>query len=130
MESYGGRIVQFEADNALARFDEPGSAVRGSIALNLAFDSANLITDEGLDVHVACGIDHGNCLAPTPHNLFGLAVNRASRLGEDLGDPGEILITEEALAQVPASCSIQTCPAEKGARDVRSAIHRVIYRPA
>lgn len=106
VENYGGSIVKFEADNADARFDSVGNAIQACIALNLALDSANILTPEELDVHVSCGIDHGECLVPGKSQMYGHPVIRASKLGEDLGLPGQILVTREAMELVPASLCI------------------------
>ena len=108
VENYGGSIVKFEADNADAMFDLPGRAIQASIALNLALDSANILTPEELDVHVSCGIDHGECLVPDKAHMYGNPVIRASKLGEDLGKPGQILVTNEAMKLVPISLGIES----------------------
>lgn len=100
IESYSGRVVRFEADNAFACFSEPGYAVRAAVALNLAMEAANLLTPDELDIYLSCGIDYGQCLIPDEHDFFGVPVNTASKLGEDLGEPGQILVTAEAMALV------------------------------
>lgn len=102
VENFGGSIVGFMADNVDARFDSPVDAIRACIALNLALDSANTTTPGECDVYVSCGIDHGKCLIPNKSQMFGNPVIRASKLGEDLGMPGQILVTKEAMEFVPA----------------------------
>lgn len=128
IESYGGTVVKFEADNAFACFDLPGNAIRAAIALNLALDSANLLTPEELDIYISCGIDHGRCLLPHPSDFFGSPVNRASKLGEDLGQPGQILVTSEAMALVSTSLEIKSSPVELEIADCSEVVHSVIYR--
>lgn len=108
IESYDGTVVKFEADNAFAYFDRPGNAIRASISLNLAMNSANILTPDELDLYVSCGIDFGKCLIPHPGDFFGAPVNMASKLGEDLGKAGQILVTEEAMELVPESHGIKT----------------------
>ena len=100
VESYGGEVVKFEADNCFAIFKTPGDAIRASISLHPAMDSANLLTPDELDIRLSCGIDHGECLMPHAFDYFGAPVNRASKLGEDLAEPGQILVTPEAMALV------------------------------
>lgn len=106
VEDFGGSIVGFMADNVDARFDSPGDAIQACIALNLALDSANITTPAELDVHVSCGIDHGECLIPYKSGMYGNPVIRASKLGEDFGSPGQILVTKEAMELVPAQLGI------------------------
>lgn len=101
VESHQGRVVKFEADNCFALFPDAAQAVRAAIALNLAFTASNLLTEDEHDIRVACGIDHGRVLLLGDDELFGHAVNRASKLGEDVAEPGEILITAEAMDRIP-----------------------------
>lgn len=128
IESYGGKIVKFEADNAFTYFDKPDKAIRAAIALNFALDSANIITHEELDIRISCGIDHGECLLPHPHDYYGGPVNKASKLGEDLGKPGEILVTDHAFSYVPASLGIETQPTTLSITDMPETIHFISYR--
>jgi len=107
IENAGGRVVKFEADNCFAIFDEPLSAVQTAVALNRAFDEINVYTAEQFDIRVAIGIDHGDVLLIGGPDYFGETVNTASKLGEDQARPGEILITERALTQIPAEAGFQ-----------------------
>lgn len=108
IESYGGTLVKFEADNAFAIFKTPGDAIRASIALHLAMDSANLLTPDELDIHLSCGIDHGECILPHSSDYFGAPVNRASKLGGVLAEPGQILVTPEAMKMVSEELGFQS----------------------
>lgn len=108
IEKAGGKVVKFEADNCFAMFDAPQVAVRTAIALNQAFDEINVYTQEQFDIRVAIGIDYGNVLLIGGPDYFGDTVNIASKLGEDGARPGEILITERALARIPASAGFHS----------------------
>jgi class 3 adenylate cyclase len=110
IEKAGGKVVKFEADNCFAMFDDPLSAVQTAIALNRAFDEINVYTAEQFDIRVAIGIDHGDVLLIGGPDYFGETVNTASKLGEDEARPGEVLITERALKQIPSSADFQTKP--------------------
>jgi len=102
IEEHGGALVRFEADNAFAMFEDSLGAIRAAIALNQAFDRENIATAEELDIHIACGIDRGEILVVESYlEFWGNAVNRASKLGEDLAAPGEILITREVADSLP-----------------------------
>lgn len=107
VRSYGGSMIKYEADNCFAVFPDPLSAVNAAIAMQHAFDAANLLTSEDLDIHIACGIDYGKLLIIGHEDCFGDPVNRASKLGEDLAAAGEILLTKEAMQLVPAEAGIQ-----------------------
>lgn len=100
IRGFGGVLLKFEADNAFAIFPEVEAALRTAVALNLAFEAANRITPEALDIHIACGIDVGEILVIDRRDFFGDAVNRACKLGEDLAEPGEILISAAAMSEL------------------------------
>jgi adenylate cyclase len=102
IEEHGGALVRFEADNAFAMFENSLEAIRSAIALNHAFDRENVATAEELDIHIACGIDRGEILVVERYlEFWGNAVNRASKLGEDLAAAGQILITREVADSLP-----------------------------
>lgn len=108
VEKAGGEVVKFEADNCFAMFDSVLAAVQTAIALNHAFDEINIYTADQFDIRVAIGIDYGDVLLIGGPDYFGDTVNTASKLGEDQARPGEILIAERALAQIPASAGFST----------------------
>jgi len=100
IEHLGGKVVKFEADNCFALFDQVLPAVHAAIRLNTAFEAINRFTDEPFDIRVSIGIDHGDVLLIGGPDYFGETVNAASKLGEDVAGPGEILLTERAFQQI------------------------------
>jgi class 3 adenylate cyclase len=112
IEQAGGEIVKYEADNCFAMFDDVLSAVRASVAMNHAFDEMNLYTQEEFNIRVGIGIDYGEVLLIGGPDYFGMAVNRASKLGEDVANSGEILITKTAFDILPADAGIEAKPLE------------------
>ena len=103
IEEHGGALVRFEADNAFAMFEDSLEAIRAAMALNYAFDRENIATADELDIHIACGIDQGEILVVESYlEFWGNAVNVASKLGEDLAAPGEILITRAVADSLPS----------------------------
>jgi class 3 adenylate cyclase len=112
IEQAGGEIVKYEADNCFSMFDDVLSAVRASVAINHAFDKMNLYTQEEFNIRVSIGIDYGEVLLIGGPDYFGMAVNRASKLGEDVANSGEILITKTAFDTLPADAGIEAKPLE------------------
>jgi class 3 adenylate cyclase len=110
IESHGGVVVKFEADNCFAMFPDTLAAIRASIALNLAFGASNVLTPAELDIRISCGIDFGDILCVDEEDYFGSPVNRASKLGEDVARPGEILVTREAMDRVPEEAEVRREP--------------------
>jgi class 3 adenylate cyclase len=107
VKSYGGSMIKYEADNCFAVFPDPLSAVHAAIAMQHAFDAENLLTSDELDIHISCGIDYGKILVVGHKDCFGDPVNRASKMGEDVANAGEILITGEAMQMIPPEAGIK-----------------------
>jgi class 3 adenylate cyclase len=105
IKEYNGQVIKFEADNCFAVFSDPTSAVLCSLSLNQAFGEINEFTPKEMDIHISCGIDYGSILVVDEKDLYGNAVNRASKLGEDLAKTDQILITKEVKEKL--SCSDQ-----------------------
>ena len=99
---YGGSIVKFEADNMFARLPSTEAAIVFATEINHILTGMNMMTPAELDVHVSIGIDFGKFLLIRKKDFFGDPVNMASKLGEDLAGPGEILVTDDAMKLVPA----------------------------
>ncbi|MDP6353680.1 MAG: adenylate/guanylate cyclase domain-containing protein [Planctomycetota bacterium] len=101
IEHHGGQVVKFEADNCFARFPTPTDAIQAAIEVNHTFNGMNLLTAEEFDIVISCGIDYGKfLLVEEGQDFFGNPINRASKLGEDLAERGEILATQDAMDQV------------------------------
>jgi len=106
VESYGGNVIKFEADNCFAVFEDTLPAVRAAIAMQLAFEASNLLTSTDFNVHISCGIDYGKILIIGEVDCFGDAVNRACKLGEDVAAAGDILVTRTAMERVPPDADL------------------------
>jgi len=82
-----------DADNLMAAFAEVEPAVQAAAALAR--------TDFG-DVRCCLGIGWGRILQ-LEDDLFGDQVNVAYKLGEDIADPGQVLLSAQAAALVDAA---------------------------
>lgn len=107
VQSFDGYMIKYEADNCFAVFPNPLQAVNAAISMQHAFDAANLLTADDLDIRIACGIDHGKILVVGSDDCFGDAVNRASKMGEDIAEAGEILVTKDAMDVIPKEAGIK-----------------------
>jgi class 3 adenylate cyclase len=92
-----GDIVKVEADSLLLRFDDAVAACRGVAALDAALRRHNRRVPADERVAFSYGIGFGPVL-DLERDLFGLEVNLASKLGEDLAEPGVALLTPAAAA--------------------------------
>jgi len=107
VKSFDGYMIKYDADNCFALFPAPLNAVNAAIAMQHAFDAANILTADDLDIRIGCGIDFGRILVVGNEDCFGDAVNRASKLGEDVAEAGDILVTKDAMQLVPAEAGIK-----------------------
>ncbi len=107
VKSYGGSMIKYEADNCFAIFPDALSAVNAALAMQHAFEASNLMTSDDLDIYISCGIDYGKILVIKGEDCFGDAVNRASKLGEDIAAAREVLITREAMDMIPQEANIK-----------------------
>ena len=100
VEAHGGLLVKAEADNLFCLFDTVTAAVRASQDITERLNAANLLLPEDRRLFVSIGIGFGNLLNIEDEDLFGNEVNLASKLGEDVAERGEILLTAAARAQL------------------------------
>lgn len=98
VERYHGSVVKFEADNLFAAFDKVEQAIEAAISMNIALQAMNTLTEDSKDLFISIGISFGKILYIEGKDMFGDAVNLASKLGEDIAERGEILVTKEAEA--------------------------------
>jgi adenylate cyclase len=97
----GGRVVKTEADNVFAVFPDVPAAIRSARRMGTALAAHNAVLPRDWDVHVGIGIGYGDLLMVGTTDLYGCELNLASKLGEDLARPGEILLTAAARARAP-----------------------------
>jgi class 3 adenylate cyclase len=115
IEHCGGTVVKFEADNCFAMFGDVLSAIQAALSINKALQELNSQFQEQFEIHVGIGIDYGEVLLTGGPDFFGPTVNHASKLGEDMAGPGEILVTRAAFDQLPEKSNI---PAEPVVRSI------------
>ena len=99
---HGGRTIKFEADNAFLTFDASAPALA---AARDALASLRAVADQPIEISV--GIDRGPVLLLDGTDLYGEAVNTASKLGEDMARRGEILLTPAAASNLPDAAGLQ-----------------------
>jgi class 3 adenylate cyclase len=98
----GGIVIKCEADNLWAVFDAPARALETALDIFRAFDAINMVVPDQRDIYGSIGIGFGGTLLIGKHDLYGPEMNLASKLGEDLAESKEILLTTaayEALEQ-------------------------------
>lgn len=89
IEANQGLLVKADADNLYVVFETADQALVAATSLR------NYLQTQAISVSI--GIDYGDVLLIERHELYGNAVNRASKLGEDLAEHNEILMTDVAI---------------------------------
>ncbi len=104
-----GEILKVEGDSLVLRFDDVIAACRGVEALEAFLQRHNRGRPANERLRFAYGIGYGD-VVDIEGDLFGLEVNLASKLGEDLAKPGEALLTPSAGAALDAATLKRVVP--------------------
>jgi class 3 adenylate cyclase len=99
----GGEVVKAEADNLYCLFPDVPQALRAAGAILRQLDEANLAFAADRCIYAAIGIGFGRILHIPGEDLFGDQVNLACKLGEDVAQQGEVLLTAAAAERVPGA---------------------------
>ena len=91
---HGGRVIKYAADNMIASFPATDAAASAALAINRAIATGA----EGFTVSI--GIDFGRFLLIEEGDCYGDPVNVACKLGEDIADSGEVLLTAAARSRL------------------------------
>lgn len=100
---HGGEFVEANADNLLYLFSAPGEAVAASRAVQAHIAGVNETLPDDERLHCSIGIGCGEVLCIGPRHVQGSEVNLAAKLGEDIAEKGQILLTAAARAATPAA---------------------------
>lgn len=103
VEGNRGRVIKVEADNLFAIFDHPADAVEAALDIFRAFEAVNSVVPDDRDIHGSIGIGYGDLLIVGHEDVFGVEMNHACKLGEDIAGPNELLLTPSAHAALAES---------------------------
>lgn len=95
-----GLLVRAEHDNLTCLFDRVDDAIAASREVTDRLASANVILPSDKELYCSIGIGYGSILNVANEAIYGNEVNLASKLGEDIGNLGDVLLTPEAHAQL------------------------------
>lgn len=103
IEENNGVVIKKEADNLFCLFDRVEDAVTASREITRRLKTANVVLPKDMELYVSIGIGYGPILNIENEDIWGSEVNLASKLGEDIAELGEILLTEDARAKIEAT---------------------------
>lgn len=97
---HGGLLLKTIADSYMILFRNPKDAMAACIEMQQAIQRYNSLALAPDHIYLCCGLGHGEILKLGDQDAFGVEVNFAAKLGEDLADPYEILLTPAAVKAV------------------------------
>jgi adenylate cyclase len=98
VDQHDGVLVKIEADSFLILFKTPALAVRCAVAMQAVCRNINARRAPEEQIVLCVGLGYGRVLKIGDDDVFGHEVNLASKLGEDVAEPDEILATAACRA--------------------------------
>lgn len=92
----GGTLIKTEADDLFCIFDSVSDALAAGREITVRLETANLILPTDRQLYASIGIGYGSVLNIGNQDLWGNEMNLASKLGEDVAQLGEILLSDAA----------------------------------
>lgn len=100
IQACGGKLVKAEADNLYCLFETVDEAVKASRDIITRLNTVNVLLPADRRLYASIGIGFGDILVLEDEDLFGDEVNLSSKLGEDVAQGGQVLLTEAARAEL------------------------------
>ncbi|HEX8442850.1 MAG TPA: adenylate/guanylate cyclase domain-containing protein [Allosphingosinicella sp.] len=98
IEANDGIVVKAEADNLFCLLETTTGAIKAAREIIGRLETVNLVLPEDRRLYASIGIGWGRILNVDERDLFGDEVNLASKLGEDVAEKNQILLTQAAQA--------------------------------
>jgi class 3 adenylate cyclase len=126
IEAHDGIVLKTEGDSLLVIFRNPKKALQAAITMQHLLQDYNHDKPDEEKVLLCIGLGYGPVLRIGDKDVFGAEVNAASKLGEDLAGPWEIMVTESVknrTVDMPEVSFVETSEVPPGAAKA----FRVIY---
>ncbi len=94
LEKRDGICLSHNADNILAVFGRPADAVQAAVDMNRWLAKHNKGKPDAQRFNICIGVHYGRIIR-LKDGVFGEPVNLAAKIGEDMADKDEILVTRE-----------------------------------
>lgn len=100
IDQHDGILLKTEGDSMLILFRRPQKALECAISMQKTAKIYNQEREPTEQILLCVGIGYGQMLAIGDQDIFGIEVNTASKLGEDVAKAWEILITDSVAQAV------------------------------
>ncbi|MFO8182766.1 MAG: hypothetical protein R6U39_01200 [Candidatus Aegiribacteria sp.] len=97
---HGCTSMRFHSDDVFAEFPGADDALAAARDVHRTVSSSGIEVRSGCGLGVCAGIGYGDVLCSLSEGVFGDQMNMASKLGEDLAEENEILLTQEAYQAI------------------------------
>lgn len=95
-ETYHGELIKCDELKFFVIFKDLYNCYRAGQTVCLLGDMMSSIIPDDATIQFQCGAEFGSLLV-IPGELYGNPVNLASKLGEDIGEPGEFLMSRTSF---------------------------------
>ena len=102
-ERHSGLVLKDIADSQLVLFRDPSAALRACVAVQRAIAAHNEPLAESDRIYLGCGLGWGDVLKLGDSDVYGVEVNLAAKLGEDLAGPYDIFLTPACAQELRES---------------------------
>ena len=98
VENHDGILIKIEADSFMILFKSPARALECAVAMQRMCQTVNHRRAAEEQIVLCVGLGFGKLLKIGDTDVYGLEVNLASKLGEDIARGNEIHVTPSARA--------------------------------
>jgi len=113
IEAHDGILLKIEGDSFMVIFRKPERALAAAREMMAVLEEYNVGRLQEEAVLLCLGLGYGDMLRIGDADVFGAEVNAASKLGEDIAQAREILVTDaflEALEERPVAEELEKAP--------------------
>ncbi len=125
VDENGGLLIKAEADNLYCVFDNTDDAVRAARGIMRQLAAASIVLPEALRLYASIGIGYGAIINIENEDIFGDEMNQTCKLGEDIADRGQILLTEAAKSTLTLT-RVETRPEQISISGLSLTYHMVV----
>ena len=128
IDDHEGILLKVEGDSMLITFRSVVKAFECAIAMQRTLAEFNTRRTDEDKVLLCLGLGYGSMLRIGDDDVFGAQVNAASKLGEDMAGPEEILVTDSVRKALDDFSGVRYVPLDKVPPGANEA-YRVDYSP-
>ncbi|MBN1151019.1 adenylate/guanylate cyclase domain-containing protein [candidate division WOR-3 bacterium] len=121
IEEFDGILIKMEGDSMLVIFRNVEKAVSCSLAMQEHLKEYNRAKTGEEKILLCVGISWGKILKIGDYDVYGSAVNKSSKLGEEVAFSGEVLVTEEVVEL----CREKFCFKEHSVKEISGLMSKI-----